>query len=174
MVAYVTPAPVANVLLGGLPRRGLLRTHDLVHALVFVLQPASVAFTPTFHATIPDILPDERRYAHALKLSRLTMNLENIASPALADLEPPRLLYRTPERKVMLTSGSALGLALPVGTAILALTPGSEAEFWPICLGWMTTTGLASSTILTPTGRLLRRSAGASKRPALFAAQFAL
>lgn len=30
-----------------------------IYLLIFVLQAASAGFTPTFQATIPDILPDE-------------------------------------------------------------------------------------------------------------------
>ncbi|WP_280109901.1 hypothetical protein [Azospirillum sp. B506] len=30
-----------------------------VYVLIFVLQAESAAFTPTFQATIPDVLPDE-------------------------------------------------------------------------------------------------------------------
>jgi hypothetical protein len=33
-----------------------------VYVLIFVLQSASAAFTPTFQATIPDVLPDEHDY----------------------------------------------------------------------------------------------------------------
>ncbi len=55
-----------------------------VYVLIFVLQSASAAFTPTFQATIPDILPEEDRYTRALSLSRLAYDLENIISPSLA------------------------------------------------------------------------------------------
>ncbi len=39
---------------------------------------------PTFQATIPDILPDERNYTQALSLSRLAYDLESLLNPALA------------------------------------------------------------------------------------------
>ena len=101
MVAYVLVAPVANAFTGRLPRRAFLVSTDLVRAavalilpfvgqvwqvyvLVFVLQSCSAAFTPTFQATIPDILPEERDYTRALSLSRLAYDLENLLSPALA------------------------------------------------------------------------------------------
>lgn len=101
MVAYVLVAPVAGAFTGRLPRRAFLVATDLVRAaialllpfvdqvwqvyvLIFVLQSASAAFTPTFQATIPDILPDERDYTRALSLSRLAYDLENLLSPALA------------------------------------------------------------------------------------------
>ncbi|MDP4006573.1 MFS transporter [Methylobacterium sp. NEAU K] len=103
MVAYVLVAPVAQGFTGRLPRRAFLVATDLVRAgialllplvdqvwqiyiLVFVLQSCSAAFTPTFQATIPDILPDERDYTRALSLSRLAYDLENLLSPTLAAL----------------------------------------------------------------------------------------
>jgi len=103
MVAYVLVAPIANAFTGQLPRRAFLVATDLVRAgvalilpfvdqvwqvylLVFVLQACSAAFTPTFQATIPDILPEERDYTRALSLSRLAYDLENLLSPTLAAL----------------------------------------------------------------------------------------
>ena len=301
MIAYVGLAPVANALFGGLPRRELLVALNLIracvalilpfvteiwqiYALIFVLQSASAAFTPTFQATIPDILPDEATYTRALSLSRLAQDTENLASPALAAalltlvpatglffgtaagmvgsaalvwlanpprpaerakasiwqrtfsgmrlylatprlrgllalnmaaaaggamvivntavivdtlfargksdvalamtafglgsvaaaLALPRLLDRLPDRPVMLTGAAGLSATLIFGAVLLALAPAFGAELWPGYLIWMVLAGLFYSVILTPTGRLLRRSADAAERPALFAAQFAL
>ena len=101
MLAYVGIAPVAAAFAERLPRRALLVTLDLVRAgvalvlpfvsqvwqvyvLIFVLQAASAAFTPTFQATIPDVLPDERDYTRALSLSRLAYDMESLVSPMLA------------------------------------------------------------------------------------------
>lgn len=101
MVAYVGVAPVATALANRLPRRTMLVCLDLVRAtvtlllpfvsqawqvyvLIFVLQAASAAFTPTFQATIPDVLPDEKDYTQALSLSRLAYDLESLLSPMLA------------------------------------------------------------------------------------------
>jgi MFS family permease len=101
MSAYILVAPVAAAFADKFPRRTMLVTLDLVRALVaialpfvtqiweiyiliFVLQSASAAFTPTFQATIPDILPDEREYTRALSLSRLAYDLESVISPMLA------------------------------------------------------------------------------------------
>ena len=103
MVAYVGIAPIAGAFADRVPRRALLVTLDLVRAgvalalsfvtevwqvyvLIFLLQSASAAFTPTFQATIPDVLPEEARYTRALSLSRLAYDLENIVSPTLAAL----------------------------------------------------------------------------------------
>ncbi|MGB3314218.1 MAG: MFS transporter [Albidovulum sp.] len=301
MIAYVGLAPIANALLGGLPRRELMVALDLIravialllpfvseiwqiYALIFVLQSASAAFTPTFQATIPDILPDEATYTRALSLSRLAQDIENIASPALAAallvlipasalffgtalgflgsaalvwlanpprpaerakastwqrtfagmrlylttprllgllaltmaaaagsamvivntavivgtlfergqadvalamgafgvgsvlaaLALPRILDHLPDRPVMLAGAGGLSVTLIFGAVILALAPAFGAGLWPAYLSWMAAAGLCYSAILTPTGRLLRRSADAAERPALFAAQFAL
>jgi MFS family permease len=101
MIAYVTVAPVASAFTERVPRRAMLVALDMVRAgvavmlpfvteiwqvyvLIFVLQSASAAFTPTFQATIPDILPDEKDYTRALSLSRLAYDLESVASPILA------------------------------------------------------------------------------------------
>ncbi|MBT9475437.1 MFS transporter [Polaromonas sp.] len=101
MVAYVGVAPVAAAFAERLPRRTMLVTLDLVRAgvalvlpfvsqiwevyvLIFVLQAASAAFTPTFQATIPDVLPQEKDYTKALSLSRLAYDMESLVSPMLA------------------------------------------------------------------------------------------
>lgn len=101
MIAYVGVAPVAQAFTDRLPRRSLLVGLDLIrgavalclpfvtqvwqiYLLIFVLQAASAAFTPTFQATIPDILPDEDEYTRALSLSRLAYDLESLVSPMLA------------------------------------------------------------------------------------------
>ena len=103
MVAYITVAPIAGAFAHRIPRRGLLVALDIVRAgaalslpfvtevwqlylLIFLLQSASAAFTPTFQATIPDVLPEESRYTRALSLSRLAYDLENVVSPTLAAL----------------------------------------------------------------------------------------
>ena len=101
MIAYVGVAPVAGAFAEVLPRRPMLVTLDLIRAavalclpfvtevwqvylLIFLLQSASAAFTPTFQATIPDVLPEEKDYTRALSLSRLAYDLESLLSPALA------------------------------------------------------------------------------------------
>lgn len=297
MVAYVGIAPVAGAFADRVNRRALLVTLDLVravaalclpfvtevwqiYALIFLLQSASAAFTPTFQATIPDVLPEEARYTRALSLSRLAYDLENIISPALAALlllvvstgtlflgtaagfvasamlvlsvrlpsptatRPggiydrttrgiriylatprlrgllglnlavaaagamvlvnsvvlvrgalgldesalgwtmfafgagsmtaalllPRLLDRLSDRPVMVTGAWMMVAALSaLATAILLVGLG-----WPLLLAAWLVVGLGSSTVQTPAGRLLRRSAHPEDRPALFAAQFAL
>ncbi|WP_373235473.1 MFS transporter [Cohaesibacter celericrescens] len=101
MVAYVGIAPVAGAFANYVPRRTLLVALDCVRGfiacllpfvgevwqifvLIFVMQAASAAFTPTFQATLPDILPEEKDYTRALSLSRLAYDLESIITPTLA------------------------------------------------------------------------------------------
>ncbi|MGQ2910122.1 MAG: MFS transporter, partial [Aliihoeflea sp.] len=55
-----------------------------IYVLIFILQSASAGFTPTFQATIPDVLPEEKDYTKALSLSRLAYDMESLASPVLA------------------------------------------------------------------------------------------
>ena len=292
MIAYVGVAPVAAAFADRLPRRTLLVTLDLVRAavalllpfvsqvwevyvLIFVLQAASAAFTPTFQATIPDVLPLEQDYTKALSLSRLAYDMESLVSPMLAaalltvigfhDLfagtvvgflasaalvvsvvlpaHPApqrrgiydrttrglRIYLATPRLRGLLAisaavaaagsmvfvntvvivqagmglSQSAVALALAsfgAGSMVAALTLPRLLEKLPdraamlggiglmvvglfagafvvgqasLIVLWFTL-GLGYSTAQTPSGRLLRRSAHAEDRPALFAAQFAL
>jgi H+ antiporter protein len=298
MVAYVGVAPIVGAFASQLPRRAFLVSMDLVRAvvalllpfltevwqiyvLIFLLQSASAAFTPTFQATIPDVLPDEKDYTRALSLSRLAYDLESLLSPALAAalltvisfhwlfggtvvgflcsaalvlsvrlpqparserrggiydkttrglrtylktprlrgllalnlsvaaagamviintvvivrgalglpeddvavalacfgggsmaaaLLLPRVLDRLPDRAVMLPAAALLGVALLAFAA--AIWNGTVN--WVALLATWTLLGIGYSAVLTPTGRLLRRSAQAEDRPALFAAQFAL
>lgn len=297
MVAYVGIAPIAGALADRVNRRALLICLDLlravaalclpfvteiwqVYVLIFVLQAASAAFTPTFQATIPDVLPDEARYTRALSLSRLAYDLENIVSPTLAALllavlsydmlflgtglgflasallvvavvlpspKPaaqrgiydrttrgiriylatprlrgllalnlaaasggamvlvnsvllvrgalglsesalawtmfafglgsmvcalllPRVLDHLPDRPVMLGGALLMAVAL-LGLALEISVLGLD---WIALLVAWAAMGLGYAAVLTPSGRLLRRSAHAEDRPALFAAQFAL
>jgi H+ antiporter protein len=300
MVAYIGVAPIAGAFVNRVPRRALLVSMDAIRAavaiclpfvnqvwqvyvLIFVLQSASAAFTPTFQATIPDVLPDERDYTRALSLSRLAYDMESLTSPILAAglltvmsyhwlfsgtaigfvasallvvstmlprpapvedqggiydkttrgtriylrtprlrgllaltlsaaaasamvivntvvivkglglsqrdvaltlaafgggsitaaLTLPRILDRIADRTVMIVAAAVLTIALAALAAISAtMTPGSA--YWHVLLaGWLVM-GVAYSASVTPSGRLLRRSANAEDRPALFAAQFAL
>ena len=112
MIAYVGVAPLVGAFADRLPRKALLVGLDLARAaivvvipfasepwhlyvLVFLLNACSAGFTPTFQATIPDVLPDDARYTRALSLSRLAYDLENLASPALAAMALVFLSYDT-------------------------------------------------------------------------------
>lgn len=293
MIAYVGIAPIVGAFAHQLRRRALLIGLDVaraitvicipfvteiwqIYVLIFVLNACSAGFTPTFQATIPDILQDDARYTRALSLSRLAYDLENLLSPLFAAAALIVLSYdalfainattflisaclvfsvrlpspQPPERDISvwnnLTFGIRAYLATPRLRGLLALSfavaatgamvivntvvyvrahlSGSETEtalaFTAFGAGSMIvalalprfldrlpdrpfmlvgsmilTTGLllglfepgllallmiwiilgaGTSLIQTPSGRLLKRSAGVSDRPAIYAAQFAL
>ena len=298
MVAYIGVAPIVGAFADRLPRRAFLVAMDLlragvalclpfidqvwqIYALIFVLQSASAGFTPTFQATIPDVLPDEAQYTRALSLSRLAYDMESLLSPILAaglltvisfhwlfagtaigficsallvvsvmlprsPARPrtggiytrttrglriylktprlrgllaltlaaaaassmvivntvvivqaglglgqrevalalaaygsgsmlaafvlPRLLDRVSDRTTMIAAAAILTAAL----GILATLFASGRGDWAVVLAGWFALGIAYSMSVTPSGRLLRRSANADDRPAVFAAQFAL
>ncbi|MHC6625446.1 MFS transporter [Streptomyces globosus] len=139
MVAYVAVAPAVGALAHRLPRRALMAGSDLaraavalslpfvdrvwqVYLLVFLLQAASAAFTPTFQAVIPDVLPDERDYTRALSLSRLAYDLESLFSPALA----AALLAVTTYDRLFL--GTVAGFLASAALVLSAAVPRPAAD----------------------------------------------
>ncbi|MET9885590.1 MFS transporter [Streptomyces sp. NPDC006430] len=301
MTAYVAVAPAIGAVADRIPRRALMVGADLiraavaltlpfvdrvwqVYALIFMLQAASAAFTPTFQAVIPEVLPEERDYTRALSASRLAYDLESLFSPALAAalltftsynwlflgtvggftasaalvvsalLPRPvpaprrnggvyakatagsRRFFTTPHLRALLFLNLAVAaasatvivntvvyvrshlgrasgdVALALGAygagsmvvalllprildrvadrtvmlrGALLLTPafgalggitaaGAGGWRWPALLAAWAVFGAACSMVLTPTGRLIRRSAPPEERTAAFAAQFSL
>ncbi|MFE3452049.1 MFS transporter [Nonomuraea sp. NPDC059194] len=298
MVAYVGIAPMIGAIADRIPRRTLMVATDLIRAgvalalpfvtevwhvyvLIFLLQAASAAFTPTFQATIPEVLPAERDYTRALSMSRLAYDLESLFSPVLAAalltqisynwlflgtvlgflasaalvvsvvlpkptpvqrsggafakagygirlfgttpqlrallalnlavaaagamvivntvvlvrdhldraagdvsfalgafgagsmavaLLLPRMLERFSDRTAMLPAAFVLIMVLAVLTAGLA----AGVRSWPSLLIAWAVLGAATSAVLTPIGRLIRRSVSPADLPAAFAAQFSL
>lgn len=83
-----------------------------------------------------------------------------------AALTLPPLLDRFPDRNVVIAGAIALALGLAVGP-LVATTYAGLLALWVVL-------GCSYSLTLTPVGRVLRRSAHAEDRPALFAAHFAL
>lgn len=83
----------------------------------------------------------------------------------LAALSLPKLLDRIADRPVML-SGAVI---LMIGLVLTAFV----SDYTVLLAIWLVM-GLGYSIVQTPSGRLLRRSAHAEDRPALFAAHFAL
>ncbi|MCO1575760.1 MFS transporter [Crossiella sp. SN42] len=139
MCAYVLLAPMVTALAARLPRRAFLVSTDLlravvalalpwvdavwqVYALIVVLQAASAAFTPTFQATIPTILPGEQDYTRALSLSRLAYELESLLSPVLAAV---LLTVLSPGQLFL---GTALGFLASALLVLGVALPGPVAE----------------------------------------------
>ena len=138
MIAYVSMAPIAAAFAEQLPRRMVLVTLDLVRAgiavllpfvteiwqvyvLIFILQSASAAFTPTFQATIPDVLPDEKDYTQALSLSRLAYDLESVISPMLAAALLTVISFQG------LFAGTVLGFLASAVLVVSVILPGAKA-----------------------------------------------
>lgn len=87
-------------------------------------------------------------------------------------LTMPKLLEAVSDRRVMLTGGIALPVLLLAGAGVLAWTDGTPQ--WVGLLSVWALMGAATSTILTPSARLLRRGSTEENRAAVFAAQFSL
>lgn len=89
----------------------------------------------------------------------------------LSALVLPRLLETLTDRPVMVTSALLLA-GLTLGWGLYVLFNGLP-PWWLFLAGWGVA-GMLYSAVLTPSGRLLRNSAHAEDRPAVFSAQFAL
>ncbi len=89
----------------------------------------------------------------------------------LAAMVLPRLLDRVSDRDVMTFAGALLALVTLAHGAFMAL---SGLLSWITFLIAWAVSGALYSAVLTPSGRLLRRSSHSEDRPAVFAAQFAL
>ena len=87
------------------------------------------------------------------------------AGSMLAAFVLPSLLKRLPDRIVMLVAAAMLAAIGVIASSILS---------YEVLLAVWFLTGVAYASALLPSGRLLRHSAHADDRPALFAAQFAL
>ncbi len=146
MIAYVFVAPVVGGMAHRLPRRRFLISLDLgravivcflpfvtevwqIYLLIFLLNVCSAGFTPTFQATIPDVLPDEDQYTRALSLSRLAYDLENLASPTLA---AAALLLMTYDTLFLFNAGTFLLSAVLLLTVTLpsASVPERDQGVW--------------------------------------------
>ena len=88
----------------------------------------------------------------------------------IAALLLPGLLDKRPDRPVMISGAGVLAASL---LSLSAMTLVYDTLWIPLLAGWFII-GVGYSTVLTPSGRLLKRSAHAEDRPAVYAAQFAL
>jgi MFS family permease len=84
----------------------------------------------------------------------------------------PRVLDRLPDRRVMTTAATVMIGALFVTTLVWVGAP--SLINWPFILGSWAVIGMGYAGLVTPSGRLLRRSAGNKDLTSLFAAQFSL
>ncbi|OBI91987.1 hypothetical protein A5661_26715 [Mycobacterium asiaticum] len=83
----------------------------------------------------------------------------------------PPTLRRVPERIVMMAGGALLVLS---AASAIALSATHADQRWSAALVIWLVIGAGMSLVLTPVGRVLRRSSTPADRPAVFAAQFSL
>ena len=94
------------------------------------------------------------------------------AGSMIVALAVPKLLDRARDLDVMLVGAAALPVGL-VAAAIVILAPASTAT-WILLIAIWFWLGAATSLVLTPSARLLRRASDHSNRSAVFATQFSL
>lgn len=138
MLVYVTVAPIVGAYADRLPRRPFLVMLNVIRAavvlalplidqvwqiylLIAVLQTASAAFTPTYQAIIPDILPDEREYTRALSAAQLAATMETLLSPMLAAAALAVISFH------WLFVGTAIGFAVSAALVIITRIPNAGA-----------------------------------------------
>lgn len=138
MLVYVTVAPMVAAYADRLPRRPFLVALNAIRAavvlalpfidqvwqiyvLIAVLQTASAAFTPTYQAIIPDILPDEREYTRALSAAQLAATMETLLSPMLAAAALAVISFH------WLFVGTAIGFAVSATLVITTRIPNTTA-----------------------------------------------
>jgi NRE family putative nickel resistance protein-like MFS transporter len=102
ILAFVTLSPVAGVLADRVDRKRMLVAADAlrvlllgtfpfitavwqIYALIFAINAVTAFFTPTFEASIPEVV-GERLYMRAIALSRVATDLEAIGGPLVAGL----------------------------------------------------------------------------------------
>lgn len=94
------------------------------------------------------------------------------AGSMVVALVVPRVLERAGERVVMVRGALALGVVF-VGLGVVTAAPSGSWRVPALLAAWAAFGG-ACSMVLTPAGRLVRRSAPERERTAAFAAQFSL
>lgn len=145
MVMYVFIAPLAAAYVDKVPRRMFLVLLDVVRAamvlalpfitdiwhiyvLIGLLQAASAAFTPTFQAVIPDIVPDQDDYTRALSASQVAYTMESLLSPVLAAIALSFLTFN------WLFLGTSIGFvasaAFVLSTRIPNAQPSPHTRAW--------------------------------------------
>jgi MFS family permease len=151
MLAYVGLAPLINALVARLPKKPVLIGADVVRAamalclpfiteawqiyiVIFLLQSASAAFTPSFQSLIPTVLKDERDYTRALSLSRLAYDMEALVSPAAAALLLAVLSYNN------LFLGTVAGFLFSALMVMITVLPRTAVVEAPASSVWHRTT----------------------------------
>ncbi|MGW3294356.1 MFS transporter [Streptomyces xiamenensis] len=110
-------------------------------------------------------------FQHPAGAVSLALGAYGAGSMAVA-LALPRILATRGDRPVMLTAAFTLPPALAAVAALTAAAPATPT--WAALLAAWALIGAASSAVLTPGGRVLRRSAAEADLPAAYATRFSL
>jgi MFS family permease len=164
-VAAVEPAPFVDRLTRG--ARVFLRTPELRSLLAMNLVVAS----STAMVIVNTVVLVQGDLGRPQTDVALLLAAYGAGSMAVA-LVLPRLLDRWPDRPFMLAGATTLPVGLAAAGLLIALPAGPVT--WAALLSLWLLLGAATSLILTPSARLLRRSSNETSRPAVFAAQFSL
>ncbi|BCL33400.1 MFS transporter [Streptomyces aurantiacus] len=175
VVSAVLPKPVASAA----PRAGGARSGATAGARLFFAVPqlrALLALNLAVAAASAMVTVNSVVYVRdVLELSAgavaLALGAYGAGSMVMA-LALPRVLDKVPDRTVMLRGALLLTVVFAGLGAITAAQGGSWR--WPALLAVWAAFGAACSMVLTPTGRLIRRSAPPRARTGAFAAQFSL
>lgn len=100
-----------------------------LYVLIVLMSACEAVFNPTYEAILPDLFKDHARYARALSLSRIAVNLETVSGPLLAAAV---LLYFTYEGLFLIASAGFLLAAFFVLIAVLppvAATARAQSPF---------------------------------------------
>ncbi|MFI1379791.1 MFS transporter [Embleya sp. NPDC020886] len=173
VVSAVLPKPVPVERTGGIHARAafgirLFRATPRLRALLALDLAVAAAGAIVFVDTVVMTRGHFHRSAGAVSVALGAYG----AGSMVAALLLPRLLRRFTDRAVMLSAALALPVVLVAVGVITAGAPDTRS--WILILLAWAAVGAACSAVLTPGGRVIRRSAGDADLPAAFAAQFSL
>ncbi|MEV5160841.1 MFS transporter [Streptomyces sp. NPDC053728] len=173
VVSVALPRPAAPEHPGGARAKAalgtrLFRATPRLRALLALDLAVAATGAIVFVDTVVLVRDHFHRPDSALSLALGAYGAGSVATALLL----PRLLHRAGDRTVMLTAARTLPVALVAVAALGAAAPSTWS--WAAVLAVWALTGAACSAVLTPGGRVIRRSAAVSDLPAAFSARFSL
>ncbi|HSA53928.1 MAG TPA: MFS transporter, partial [Yinghuangia sp.] len=173
VVSAVLPKPVPVERAGGVYAKAafgarLFWATPRLRALLALDLAVAAAGAVVFVNTVVVVRDHFGRSAGAVSVALGAYGVGSIAVALLL----PSLLARLGDRQVMLAASYGFPIVLAVVAAVTAAPAGTGT--WLVLLGAWAAIGAASSAVLTPGGRLIRRSAADEDLPAAYAAQFSL
>ncbi|MFD9520537.1 MFS transporter [Streptomyces sp. NPDC059979] len=173
VVATVLPRPAPVERTGGVYAKAafgtrLFRATPRLRALLALDLAVAAAGSIVFVNTVSLVRDHFDRPAGAVSLALGAYG----AGSMLTATALPRLLRRATDRAVMVRAAFALPVILAAAAALTASAPAVWS--WPALLVLWAAIGAACSAVLTPGGRVIRRSSADADLPAAFAARFSL